>query len=119
MTQSLATTTPGSRLPRMVMRVWNDPESRSTAIGVTGVLLIHVLLWLISPYVLRMEPVVAGARPHSAAREFNIEMDPETLLKPQPKQPDPTRFVETNPDAPENIPDKTTNFAAQNQQAAQ
>ena len=101
------------------MRVWNDPESRSTAIGVTGVLLIHVLLWLISPHVLRMEPIVAGARPHSAAREFNIEMDPETLLKPQPKQPDPTRFVETNPDAPENIPDKTTNFAAQNQQAAQ
>ena len=28
-------------------------------------------------------------------------------------------FVETNPDANNNIPDKTNNFGAQNQQAAQ
>ena len=119
MTQSIATTTAGTRLPRIVMRIWGDPESRATAIGVTGVLLIHLLLWLISPHILRLDHVPSGARPHSAAREFNIEIDPETLTKAQQKQPDPTRFVETNPDAPENIPDKTTNFAAQNQQAAQ
>jgi len=47
-------------------------------------------------------------------------MAPEEFvnLKPPAATP-PQKFVETNPDAPENIPDKTNNFGAQNQQAAQ
>ena len=82
-------------------------------------ILIHVLLWLISPHVLRMDHIPTAVRPHATSREFNIELDPETLTKAQEKQKDPFKFVETNPEAPENIPDKTNNFAAQNQQAAQ
>lgn len=54
---------------------------------------------------------------------YDIEMMPEqlpeeTLQMPAPQKP-PMKFVETNPDAPDNVPDNTNNFAAQNQQAAQ
>jgi hypothetical protein len=74
---------------------------------------------LIAPHVMRVEHIAGAVRPHATSREFNIEIDPETLSKAQQKQKDPFKFVETNPEAPENIPDKTDNFAAQNQQAAQ
>ena len=99
-------------------RIWNDPESRSTTIGVVGMILIHLLLWWISPHLLQLHPIDVAVRPHATPREFNIEIDNETLAKSQ-KQKDPFKFVETNPEAPENTPDKTENFAAQNQQAAQ
>ena len=68
---------------------------------------------------MRVEPVLSAARPHAPGKQYNIELTPESPVKPAEKQPDPFRFVETNPDAPENTPDKTTNFAAQNQQVAQ
>ena len=119
MSHSIANPPAPSSLRGFCLRVWNDSESRSTAIGVMGVILVHVLLWLISPHVLRLDHIPTAARPHATSREFNIEIDPETLAKAQPKQKDPFKFVETNPEAPENIPDKTENFAAQNQQAAQ
>ena len=41
------------------------------------------------------------------------------MYKPPPKPPSPKKFVETNPDAPENAPDKSDNFAARSQQVAQ
>src|SRR5205085_998972 len=63
---------------------------------------------------------VGAARPHAAPRQFNIELAPDTFAKPaEVKPPPPFKFVETNPDAPENTPDKTQNFAARNTQAAQ
>jgi hypothetical protein len=46
---------------------------------------------------------------------FEVELEPE----PPPEPPQPTQFVEVNPDAPENTPDNTRNFGAQNQQVAQ
>ncbi len=58
-------------------------------------------------------------RPHSSAQTFNIDLAPDEFVKPVPKPPPPANFVETNPNAPDNVPDKTNNFAAQNQQAAQ
>jgi hypothetical protein len=117
MNQTLASPSPATSLRYFWQRVWNDPETRPTVIGILGMVLIHLLLWLVAPYLLRIEPV--AVRPHSTAREFNIELAPEMFAKPQPKPPEPFKFVETNPDAPENTPDKTNNFAAQNQQVAQ
>ena len=119
MNESLATHFPANSLRRTVARIWADPDSRSTLIGVLGVLLIHLLLWLLTPWLLRMEPVSALNRPPAAPRTFNIEMAPDTFTKPPPPKALPNKFVETNPDAPENTPDKTNNFAAQNQQVAQ
>jgi len=55
----------------------------------------------------------------AAKAAFNIELTPDEFIMPRKPVKVPPKFVETNPDAPENMPDKTNNFAAQNQQAAQ
>jgi len=119
MSQTIATPPATNALRRFCVRVWNDPESRSTTIGIAGVLLIHLFLALVSPHVFRMEHGTGTVRPHSPGKEYNIELTPESFAKAPEKQPDPFKFVETNPEAPENTPDKTANFAARNQQAAQ
>ena len=119
MSQSIATPTATSTLRGLCVRAWNDPDARSTLIGVMAVVIFHLLLWLIGPRVLRLDHVAMAPRPHSTPREFNIELEPDTFAKQPPKPKDPFKFVETNPEAPENTPDNTTNFAAQNQQVAQ
>jgi hypothetical protein len=89
-------------------------------VGVAGVLLFFIFwmfAWIIDPPLFRYDPD-AYAEAQNRARDFNIELTPETFTKPAPPPP-PSKFVETNPDAPENIPDKTNNFGAQNQQVAQ
>ena len=119
MSQSLAPTSPLTSVRGFFVRAWADPESRSTIIGVMGVLVIHILLWLLAPYFLRLDAGAIANRPHAAPREFSIELAPETFAKAPPKPPPPSKFVETNPDAPENTPDKTENFSDRNQQVAQ
>ena len=120
MSQSITTPSLSATLRGFLVRSWADPESRSTLVGVVGVIVFYLLLWVASPYLFRIEPITPSAqRPHASPRPFSIELAPETFAKPTPKPPPPTKFVETNPDAPENIPDKTNNFAAQNQQVAQ
>jgi hypothetical protein len=118
MNQSIISPPATTTLRRLGVQVWNDPQSRSTAIGLGAVLLVHLLLLLVAPHILRIGEV-SGVRPQSTPREYSIEINPEVLAKPKEQPIDPNKFVETNPDAPENIPDKTNNFAAQNQQAAQ
>ncbi len=101
-----------------VARLWDDQESRSTSVGLAGVIIFYLLLWLIAPHLLKYEAVGSIVRPHASARQFNIEIAPDAFMKPPPK-PQPFKFVETNPDAPENTPDKTQNFSDRNQQVAQ
>lgn len=89
-------------------------------IGLICTLLFHVLLLLVAPLL----PVDRLSGTHSnldaiAARkdkvfDFQLERLPEAEV-----QPDPMKFVETNPDAPANEPDKTANFSNRNQQTAQ
>lgn len=120
MSQSIASPTATTTLRQFCVRVWRDPDSRSTAIGLGAVVLFHLLLWLLGPRLLRFDDIALAPRPHTSAREFNIEIAPDAFTKnPPPKPKDPSKFVETNPEAPENTPDKTNNFAAQNQQVAQ
>jgi hypothetical protein len=117
MSHSIARQPVASSLRMLVLRTWNDPDTRSGTVGIAGVLLVHLLLWLISPNLLRIESVGSmGFAP--AAREFNIEIAPDIFAEPVPEA-DPSRFVETNPDAPVNEPDRTQNFGAQSQQVAQ
>lgn len=99
-----------------VVRLSPNPDVRSVQIGVAGTVLLHVLLFLLAPMLLRFEPVVATSS--GAKAEYSIELTPDSLDKTAPEPP-PNKFVETNPDAPENEPDKTTNFAARSQQVAQ
>src|SRR5690606_33276567 len=57
-------------------------------------------------------------------RSFLIEMNSDTFAAPEESAPvvepaPPDRFVEVNPDAPDNVPDEARNFGSQNQQLAQ
>ncbi len=121
MSTAYAPTPPATPGRGFFARQWADPESRSAIIGLGGVLLVHLLLLLLAPYLLRPEPITPGSlTSRTAAKQFNIVMDPNTFIsKPKPPPPPPFKFVEVNPDAPENVPDKTNNFGAQNQQVAQ
>lgn len=119
MSQSLASPSPFLAFRRWWAKTWDDPESRSVLIGLVGVVLVHLLLLLLAPMALRTERMPSVLRPHSSSREFNIEIAPDTFVAPPQKAPPPFKFVEANPNAPDNVPDKTDNFAAQNQQAAQ
>ena len=120
MSLTIVPPSPAVALRRMATRAWDSPDSRSVLIGIGGVLVVHLLLFLIAPKLFQSSPATALQR-RSTPRQFNIALAPETFLKKKapPKPPPPGRFVETNPNAPDNVPDRTTNFAAQNQQAAQ
>lgn len=106
------------RRRRFVLPRWSaNPETRSVQIGIVGTVLVHLLLFWLGPKLLRLDEVHALPKP-PATQQFNIELAPEAPA-PQQKEPPPKNFVEANPDAPDNVPDKTNNFAAQNQQVAQ
>jgi len=108
----------GRRFP--APRFSRDPEVRSIQIGVLGTILVHLLLFLVAPALLKFDhgAPVASFVP----QEFNIELAPDAAAQEVPdvpEKPAPFNFVETNPDAPDNVPDSTENFGAQNQQSAQ
>ena len=125
MNETLETKAPGTGVavrPRRswLRRTWDDPESRPVLVGLAAVILVHLLILLIGYLGSRgqrsmMHPS-KSFQTHN--HQFNIHIAPQA---PQPERTvRPKKFVETNPDAPENKPpDKTDNFAARNQQAAQ
>jgi hypothetical protein len=96
-----------------------DPVNRSIAIGIACTLLFHLMLLLLSPQFAfnRFAGVHSGINVvhPKQGKTFDFQLDPG---QPEEKK-DPFRFVETNPDAPENTPDKTPNFSNRNQQSAQ
>ncbi|GAB1487731.1 hypothetical protein MASR2M8_01720 [Opitutaceae bacterium] len=101
------------------MRLSKDSDTRSVQIGLIGTVLIHVLLLWLAP---KLESkfgsaVVVQSGANSSSSSFEIELAPDAFTAPE--LPSPQRFVEVNPDAPDNAPDKTQNFGAQNQQVAQ
>lgn len=120
MSQTIVTPPLGTVLRRRLARMWQEPETRSTLIGLAAVILFHLLLWGGAPHLMKFDAIPAAPRPADRTRDFSIELSPEIMARAQqPKPADPFKFVETNPEAPENTPDKTNNFAAQNQQVAQ
>jgi len=119
MTQTLAAPSPAASLRRLAARALADPDSRSVLIGILAVLLVHLLLFATAPYLLRTEPIHFRPRAQQTLQQFNIEIAPDAFIKPVTKPPPPNRYVEANPNAPDNVPDKTNNFSSQNQQVAQ
>lgn len=97
-----------------------DTTDRSILIGIVCTLMFHVLLVLLSPQFSfnSFSGVHTGINvTHSKpGKTFDFELAPMT---PQEKERKPFQFVETNPDAPANEPDKTSNFSNRNQQSAQ
>jgi hypothetical protein len=98
-----------------------DQDKRSIQVGLIWTVLVHLLLFLLAPEILKTEYVPSRlVTPSSNVQNFEIQLTPENLgVTAQPKPPPPMHFVETNPNANNNVPDNTDNFGAQNQQAAQ
>ncbi len=120
MNEIIVSPTPLDSVRNFCVRAWRDPESRSIVVGILGVLVVHLLLWLVAPRLMGTNHGPSILRPHASSRQFNIEIAPQAFPMPLPKPAKrPPKFVETNPNAPDNIPDKTDNVGAQNQQAAQ
>ncbi|HEY3754723.1 MAG TPA: hypothetical protein VGL42_01100 [Opitutaceae bacterium] len=92
------------------------PETRSIQIGVAATILVHLILLISAPYWFKAEPIVH--HPKNQNKTFRIH-----LLPPQKKlvtkHKIPPKFVETNPNAPENKPDHTINVSNRDQQSAQ
>ncbi len=95
-------------------------DRRSITIGLLGAIVLHVLLLVFGP---KLETLIGhdgeALWSKSAAQrpKFDIEMLPDDYFETPPPPPD--KFVDINPDAPDNPPDKTKQFSSQNQQVAQ
>ncbi len=97
----------------------SEPSDRSILIGIVGTLLVHVLLVILSPqFALEgFSGVHSGIHVNSREQGKTFDFD---LAQPETEEErNPFRFVETNPDAPANEPDRTENFSNRNQQSAQ
>jgi hypothetical protein len=109
-------TTPPPRRRRGFLS--ENEDVRSAQVGA----MLTVVVWLLLVYLLAAALRHLGHTPPASAvtakPTFEIELTPDEFALPE-KAPPPDHFVETNPDAPENTPDKTRNFAARNQQVAQ
>ncbi|HWA27571.1 MAG TPA: hypothetical protein VG734_18085 [Lacunisphaera sp.] len=97
-----------------------DRADRSILIGIACTLLFHVALLLLSPRFSFNEfsGVHTGITVQRAntGKTFDFELAPMTAPE---KERLPSQFVDTNPEAPANEPDKTDNFSNRNQQSAQ
>ena len=97
----------------------DESDRRSVQIGLIGTILIHIFLLFLAPKFVNFAGVnhVATARPRPKDRNIELPLD---MFVPKPAAPKQLpRFVEANPNAPENIPDKTNNISDRNQQVAQ
>ncbi len=90
-------------------------------IGVGATILVHILLLVLLPDSFDSGEIALGEERTRQEPVYDIEMMSEMFPEDSARQPQkpPMNFVETNPDAPDNVPDDTNNFGAQNQQAAQ
>lgn len=95
-----------------------NSKHSSVQIGLVGTIIAHVLILVLAPYLFRMEHGGVPAPLEKQPDSFEIELGPE-LTEENTPEPDPFKFVETNPDAPDNEPDSTDAFSDRNQQVAQ
>jgi len=94
-------------------------ERRPIVIGLIGTLLIHLLLGLGFWQYPHFFPAEGPSADELEQRRRNEQDLVLNLTPDEPPERQPFKFVETNPDAPENDPGKTDNYGARNQQAAQ
>jgi hypothetical protein len=120
MSHALTAPSPTASLRRLVTQAWSDPESRSVLVGIVAVIIVHALLFLLGPFLLRSDTTHMAARKAATPRQFNIEIAPDAFTQfRKPPPPNPTKYIEANPNAPDKVPEHTTNFSSQNQVLAQ
>lgn len=112
--------TPALEANKTELESIRDRAERSVLIGFVATVLFHVLLAVLSPQFAfdsfsGVHTGISVARTQQG-KTFDFELTPPTVQE-KPRQP--FQFVDTNPDAPENEPDKTNNFSNRTQQAAQ
>lgn len=97
-----------------------DPSDRSILVGIVATILFHVVLALLSPRFgfADFSGIHTGINVANTRREKTFDFELASPAAPE-QQRNPFQFVQTNPDAPENEPDKTDNFSNRNQQSAQ
>ncbi len=86
---------------------WRDSGPRAVALGIS--LLVNFLAYQ------QLQHVDIS---YAEASSGNWEREVEYAVE-EPPVPEESRYVETNPNVPTNIPDETENFASRDQQAAQ
>jgi hypothetical protein len=100
---------------------WTEEMPKSpVVIGVVCTVLFHLLLWLGAPLL----PLgtwgdgsnLAKEKDANAGKTFDFLLERLPAAEEPPEQ---MHFVETNPEAPTNEPDKTNNYSNRNQQTAQ
>lgn len=97
-----------------------EERKNPIVIGVVCTVLFHVLLVIVAQMIpmgslggTGLNPG-ANKKPREKVFDINLERLPEAEVRP-----DKMKYVETNPDAPANEPDKTINVSNRNQQTAQ
>lgn len=102
------------------MALEKDRADRSILIGIVATILFHLLLVVMSPRFEfeKFSGIHSGisVQNRNTGKSFDFTLDPLTEAE---KQQQLTQYVDTNPDAPDNEPDKTSNFSNRNQQTAQ
>lgn len=118
---------PRRRLARAGGRWWSwstHADTRAVQIGVAATILVHGLILLLAP---QIEQLISPSSTEVvaedwASKELQVELSPVVVpvaALPEPPRVQLPQFVEANPNAPDNAPDKTDLVAAQNQQVAQ
>ncbi len=95
-----------------------DTTDRSILIGLVATVAVHVILLMLAPRFSfdKFSGIHTGISVNqNQGKTFDFELAPAAR---EPERP-PSQFVDTNPDAPANEPDKTNNFSNRNQQSAQ
>jgi hypothetical protein len=97
-----------------------DPADRSILIGLIGTVLFHLLLAVFSPRFSFEEfsGIHTGISVNRTERGQTFDFELAQPAVPEERR-QPFQFVDTNPEAPENEPDKTDNFSNRSQQSAQ
>ena len=83
---------------------------RATVIGLLVALFVHLLLYLCLPE--KFYPVPIAVSP---ADEIELELEMAAVEEPSPES---LRFVEANPEVPENTPDRSDQYSYRSTQAA-
>ena len=84
MSQSIASPSPLASLRQTCLRLWDDRDTRSAIVGVIGMLLVHLLLFLLAPHLLRTDDSASVMRPHSSTQQFDIQLPSEEVEETPP-----------------------------------
>ena len=117
---SIAHLSPRSRKPAPKPAPEYDRRERSIWIGIVCTVLFHLLFFSLAPLFPTDKLVGTHSNLEALKARKTKTFDFQLVNPPEPPKPaNPFKFVETNPDAPTNEPDKTNNFSNRNQQSAQ